>query len=312
MSMSNDRPSAEQRGPLATDAGIPEAGQVRGPRAGWRLAIASFVENKLAVAGTAIVVFFVGLCFLGPHLYHTNQISTNVINAFNPPGAGRPLGTDGNGFDELGRIMVGGQSALEIGLFSSVIATLIGTLVGAIAGLVGGILDAILMRIVDVLLSIPILLVVLIVSAYYGATVLRLSVIIGIFSWLGSARLVRGEVLTLRVRDFVLAARTMGASRTRLIYKHLIPNAMSVVIVNTTFQVADAIGLLALLGFLGFGLNYPSVDWGDMLSGGLEYLQDGYWWLVYPVGACLVIVIMAFNFIGDAMRDTIDARLRRR
>ncbi len=292
--------------------GAPEGGQVRGPRAGWRLAIASFVENKLAVAGSAIVVFFIGFCFLGPHLYHTNQLSTNIVNSFEPPGAGHPLGTDGNGFDELGRIMVGGQTAIEIGLFSSVIATFIGTLVGAIAGLVGGIIDAILMRIVDVLLSIPILLVVLIVSAHYGATVVRLALIIGIFSWLGSARLVRGEVLTLRVRDFVLAARTMGASRSRLIYKHLIPNAMSVVIVNTTFQVADAIGLLALLGFLGFGLNYPAVDWGDMLSGGLEYLQDGYWWLVYPVGACLVLVIMAFNFIGDAMRDTLDARLRQR
>jgi ABC-type dipeptide/oligopeptide/nickel transport system permease subunit len=292
--------------------GTPEGGQVAGPRAGWRLAVASFVENKLAVAGSAIVVFFIGFCFLGPHLYHTNQITTNILNSFEPPGAGHPLGTDGNGFDELGRIMVGGQSAIEIGLFSSIIATAIGTLVGAIAGLVGGILDAILMRIVDVLLSIPILLVVLIVSAHYGASVVRLALIIGIFSWLGSARLVRGEVLTLRVRDFVLAARTMGASRPRLIYKHLIPNAMSVVIVNTTFQVADAIGLLALLGFLGFGLNYPAVDWGDMLSGGLEYLQDGYWWLVYPVGACLVLVIMAFNFIGDAMRDTVDARLRQR
>ena len=305
-------PTSEELEQEPPAAGAPEGGQVRGPRAGWRLAIASFVENRLAVAGTAIVVFFIGFCFLGPHLYHTNQISTNIVNAFEPPGAGHPLGTDGNGFDELGRIMVGGQSAIEIGLFSSVIATLIGTLVGAIAGLVGGILDAILMRIVDVLLSIPILLVVLIVSAHYGATVFRLSLIIGIFSWLGSARLVRGEVLSLRVRDFVLAARTMGASRQRLIYKHLIPNAMSVVIVNTTFQVADAIGLLALLGFLGFGLNYPAVDWGDMLSGGLEYLQDGYWWLVYPVGACLVLVIMAFNFIGDALRDTVDARLRQR
>ena len=173
--------------------------------------------------------------------------------------------------------------------------------------------DAVLMRIVDVLLSIPLLFVVLIVSqSYNGASVLSLSVIIGIFSWLVSARLVRGEVLTLRVRDFVLASRTMGATRNRLIYKHLIPNALGVVIVNTTFQIADAINLLALLGFLGFGLDYPQIDWGDMLSGGLNYLGDGYWWLVYPVGACLVLVIMAFNFIGDALRDTVDVRLRRR
>ncbi|HUC05212.1 MAG TPA: ABC transporter permease, partial [Acidimicrobiales bacterium] len=115
-----------------------------------------------------------------------------------------------------------------------------------------------------------------------------------------------------RVRDFVQASRTMGASQQRLIYKHLIPNALGVVIVNITFQVADSINYLALLGFLGFGLNYPQFDWGDMLSDALNYLQDGYWWLVYPVGICLVLVVMAFNFIGDALRDTVDVRLRRR
>ncbi|MGO9198101.1 MAG: ABC transporter permease [Acidimicrobiales bacterium] len=298
---------------MASQAGLPEGGQVQGPRAGWRLAIESFVENKLAVVGSGVVVFFIAFCFLGPFLYHTNQISTNPLDAFLAPSGSHLLGTDGSGFDELGRIMKGGQAALEIGFFSSVMATVIGTLVGAVAGLLGGVVDAVLMRIVDVLLSIPLLFVVLIVSqSYNGASVLSLSVIIGIFSWLVSARLVRGEVLTLRVRDFVLASRTMGATRNRLIYKHLIPNALGVVIVNTTFQIADAINLLALLGFLGFGLNYPQIDWGDMLSGGLNYLGDGYWWLVYPVGACLVLVIMAFNFIGDALRDTVDVRLRRR
>jgi peptide/nickel transport system permease protein len=290
----------------------PEGGQIQGPRAGWRLALSTFVENKLAVAGAGIIVFFLLFCFLGPYFYHTNQIDTNVLNAFDSPGKGAPLGTDGNGFDELGRIMVGGQAALEIGLFASLIATVIGTLVGAVAGLVGGFLDGLLMRIVDVLLSLPVLFVILIISAHYGASIIKLSLIIGGFSWLVSARLVRGEVLTLRVRDFVLASRTMGASQRRLIYKHLIPNALGVVIVNITFQVADSINFLAILGFLGFGLNYPQVDWGDMLSGGLTYLQDGYWWLVYPVGICLVLVVMAFNFIGDALRDSFDVRLRQR
>jgi len=109
-----------------------------------------------------------------------------------------------------------------------------------------------------------------------------------------------------------MASRTMGAGRAHLIYKHLIPNALGVVIVNTTFQVADAINILAILGFLGYGLNYPQVSWGDMLSGALNYLQDGYWWVVYPVGVCLVMVVMAFNFVGDALRDTVDIRMRRR
>jgi ABC-type dipeptide/oligopeptide/nickel transport system permease subunit len=290
----------------------PEGGQIQGPRAGWRLALSTFVENKLAVVGAAIIVLFLLFCFLGPFFYHTNQLDTNVLNAFDSPGKGHPLGTDGNGFDELGRLMKGGQAALEIGLFASLIATVIGTLVGAVAGLVGGFIDGLLMRIVDVLLSLPVLFVILIISAHYGASIIKLSLIIGAFSWLVSARLVRGEVLTLRVRDFVLASRTMGASQRRLIYKHLIPNALGVVIVNITFQVADSINFLAILGFLGFGLNYPQVDWGDMLSGGLTYLQDGYWWLVYPVGICLVLVVMAFNFIGDALRDTVDVRMRRR
>ena len=290
----------------------PEGGQIQGPRAGWRLALSTFVENKLAVVGAGLIVFFLLFCFLGPFFYHTNQIDTNVLNAFDSPGKGHPLGTDGNGFDELGRLMKGGQAALEIGLFASLIATVIGTLVGAIAGLVGGFLDGLLMRIVDVLLSLPVLFVILIISAHYGASIIKLSLIIGAFSWLVSARLVRGEVLTLRVRDFVLASRTMGASQRRLIYKHLIPNALGVVIVNITFQVADSINFLAILGFLGFGLNYPQVDWGDMLSGGLTYLQDGYWWLVYPVGICLVLVVMAFNFIGDALRDALEVRLQQR
>jgi ABC-type dipeptide/oligopeptide/nickel transport system permease subunit len=291
----------------------PEGGQIQGPRAGWKLALSTFLENKLAVAGTALIAFFVLFCFAGPSLYHTDQTDTNVLNAFLSPSGSHLLGTDGNGFDELGRIMKGGQAALEIGFFASLIATVIGTLVGAVAGLLGGIVDATLMRFVDILLSLPLLFVILIVAdRYNGATVVSLSLIIGGFSWLASARLVRGEVLSLRVRDFVMASRTMGATRSHLIYKHLIPNAMGVVIVNVTFQVADAINLLAILGFLGYGLNYPQVSWGDMLSGALSYLQDGYWWVVYPVGICLVLVVMACNFVGDALRDTVDIRLRRR
>ena len=291
----------------------PEGGQVQGPRAGWKLATVSFVENKLAVVGAGIMLFFVLFCFVGPLLYHTNQSDTNVLNAYVPPNGSYPLGTDGNGFDELGRLMKGGQAAIEIGFFSSLIATIIGTLVGAVAGLDGGFVDASLMRFVDILLSLPLLFVILIFAdRYNGATVISLSLIIGAFSWLVSARLVRGEVLSLRVRDFVLASRTMGARKRDLIYRHLIPNAMGVVIVNITFQVADAINLLAILGFLGFGLSYPQVSWGDMLSGALDYLQDGYWWCVYPVGVCLVALVMACNFVGDALRDTVDVRLRRR
>ncbi len=257
---------------------------------------------------------FILFSWVGPLFYHGNTSVAELLNTNTPPGPGAPLGTDSEGFDILGLLMVGGQAALEIGILSAIIATIVGTLWGAIAGLVGGVIDGFMMRVVDVILSVPLLFVILIIANRYGSTVPILALIIGIFSWLVPARLVRGEVLTLRVRDFVSAAKSAGATQTRLVYRHLIPNALGVVIVNITFQVADAILLVAALGFLGFGLQYPIFDWGDMLSngGGNSAILNGYWWQVYPVGACIVLTVMACNLIGDALRDALDVRLRRR
>jgi ABC-type dipeptide/oligopeptide/nickel transport system permease subunit len=290
----------------------PEGGDVGPIQSGWRLALREFTRNKLAVIGVAVLVFFVVFCFLGPVFYHGNIHDSDLINVLLPPGAGHPMGTDNQGFDVLGQLMKGGQASLEIGFLAAAIAIVVGALVGAIAGLAGGIIDSVLMRLVDVFLSIPLLFVTLIVAVRYGATVLSLSLIIGGYTWLVPARLVRGEVLTLRVRDFVSAARTAGSSQWRLIRRHLLPNAMGVIIVNITFNVADAILLVAVLGFLGFGLHFPTIDWGDMLSNGVTYLQNGNWWLIYPAGICIVLVVMACNLIGDALRDSLDVRLRRR
>jgi ABC-type dipeptide/oligopeptide/nickel transport system permease subunit len=290
----------------------PEGGEIGPVQSGWRLALREFAQNKLAIAGIGILVFFVVFCFLGPLFYHGNTTSSDLVHTDLPPQAGFPLGTTDQGFDELGLLMKGGQAALEVGFAAAFIGIVIGMLWGAIAGLAGGIVDSVMMRVVDVFLSIPFLFIVLIVAVRYGASVLGLSVIIGGFTWLVPARLVRGEVLTLRTRDFVAAARTAGSGRARLIGRHLIPNAMGVIIVNVTFNVADAILAIAALGFLGFGLHYPHQDWGDMLSNGIQYMQDGYWWLVYPVGASIVLVVMACNLIGDALRDSLDVRLRRR
>jgi ABC-type dipeptide/oligopeptide/nickel transport system permease subunit len=290
----------------------PEGGEIGPVQSGWRLAAREFAKNRLALIGLALLLFFVVFCFLGPLVYHANLFSPNLNNAFSPPGAGHPLGTDEEGIDTLGEIMKGGQASLEIGFLAAIFAIVVGALWGAISGLVGGILDSAMMRVVDVLLSIPFLFVVLIVAVRYGASVLSLSLIIGAFTWLVPARLVRGEVLTLRVRDFVSAARTAGSGRWRLINRHLIPNALSVIIVNVTFNVADAILAVAYLGFLGFGLHYPSYDWGDLLSNGTQYMLDGYWWLIYPVGICIILTVMACNLIGDALRDSLDVRLRRR
>jgi len=290
----------------------PEGGDIGAVQSGWRLALREFSSNRLAVIGFGILIFFVLFCFVGPLIYHTNQFDTNLAIANQPPSAAHLLGTDTNGFDELGRIMKGGQAALEIGFFAAFVAIVIGTLFGAVSGLAGGIVDSSLMRVVDVFLSVPFLFVVLILAVKFGATVLSLSLVIGFFAWQVPARLVRGEVLSLRERDFVLAARAAGANSWRLVSRHLIPNALGVVIVNVTFQVADAILAVSYVGFLGFGLHFPNVDWGDQLSDGSNYLQDGYWWLIFPVGACIVLTVMALNFIGDALRDAMDVRLRRR
>ena len=290
----------------------PEGGDLGAIQSGWRLALREFLSNRLAVIGFGMLIFFVLFSFVGPLIYRTNQTHTSLTLANLAPSGAHLLGTDTNGFDELGRIMVGGQAALEIGFFAAVVAIVIGTLWGAISGLIGGIVDSAMMRVVDIFLSVPFLFVVLILAVKFGATVLSLSLVIGGFAWQVPARLVRGEVLTIRERDFVLAARTAGSSSWRLISRHLIPNSLGVVIVNVTFQVADAILAVSYVGFLGFGLHFPNVDWGDQLSDGSNYLQDGYWWLIFPVGACIVLTVMALNFIGDALRDAMDVRLRRR
>jgi ABC-type dipeptide/oligopeptide/nickel transport system permease subunit len=290
----------------------PEGGEVQVIASGWKLSLREFAQNRLAVVALLVLVFFILFSFVGPLVHSTNQTVFNPLDTDLAPGGSHPLGTDQHGFDELGQLMKGGQSALEIGFLASLIATVIGTLFGAVAGLVGGLLDGLMMRFVDVLLSIPILFIVLIVATKYNGTIWTLSLILGIFTWLVPARLVRGEVLTLRVRDFVSAARVMGAGRPRIVLRHLIPNALSVVIVNVTFQVADSILLLAYLGFLGFGLSYPATSWGDMLGNAQNNQASGYWWLVYPVGACLVLVVLASNVIGDALRDAFDVRLRKR
>jgi ABC-type dipeptide/oligopeptide/nickel transport system permease subunit len=298
---------------------MPDGGEVQVISSGWRLSVREFASNRLALVAVGVLVAIILFCYLGPVVYHTNQTLSNPLNASLAPGSASPfnghtypLGTDENGFDELGRIMLGGQSALEIGAFAALVAIVIGTVYGAISGLIGGFVDAVMMRFVDILLSIPFLLIVLVLATKYNGTVISISLILGVFSWLIPARLVRGEVLTLRERDFVVAAQTMGSSRTRLISRHLIPNAMSVTIVNVTFLIADSIIYLAVLGFLGFGLQFPDTSWGDMLGNADQYVQNGQWWLVFPVGGMLVVVVLCANLIGDALRDAVDVRLRRR
>jgi peptide/nickel transport system permease protein len=278
----------------------------------WRRGLEVFAENRLALVGTVILLAVIIFCFLGPVFYHTDQIHTNLINANLPPGSGDPLGTDPDGYDELGRLMVGGQVSLELGFASAVVATVIGTLWGAVAGYFGGVLDAVMMRIVDAALSIPILFLLIVLATIIRPTKISLILIISMASWLAISRLVRGEALSLRVREYVQAAKAMGGGSTRIVLRHIAPNAVGTIIVNATFQVADAIIFIAYISYLGLGLSPPTTDLGGMLSNGVSYVDDGYWWLIYPAGAMIVIIVIAVNFIGDALRDAFEVRLQRR
>jgi peptide/nickel transport system permease protein len=279
----------------------------------WRLAFDVFVQNRLAVVGVGIVVFMVLFCFVGPIFYRTDQLTTNLNNQFLAPGAGHLLGTDNLGFDVIGRLMIGGQTSLEVGFAAALIATTFGVLWGAVAGFWGGVVDALMMRLVDVVLSIPALFLLLFLAvAFEPVDVPKLILVVAITAWLVPARLIRGETLTLRTREYVEAVSMMGGRGSRIVLRHIIPNTVGTIMVNATFQVADAILLVAGLSFLGLGIPPPATNWGGMLSDGVTYVYDGWWWLIYPAGVAIVLTVVAFNFIGDALRDALEVRLQRR
>ncbi len=270
----------------------------------------AFAGHRLGLAGVALIVALALFCFLGPAIYHTDQIHTNIQLTNLPPGHGHPLGTDNNGYDILGRLMIGGRASLEIGLAVAVLATAIGVVWGAVAGFTGGLADAVMMRVVDIVLAIPAIFLLVYLSTVLRPTVPVLIVVISLLSWLGPARLVRGEALSLRTREFIEAATVMGGRSPRIVARHLVPNTFGTIVVSATFQVADAIILLATLSFLGFGLPPPAATWGGMLSQGTTYLLDGYWWEVYPAGLIIMLTVIAVNFVGDVLRDSLDTRLR--
>jgi peptide/nickel transport system permease protein len=271
-----------------------------------------FMENKLAMAGVIIILLIVLFCFGGPLFYHTNQIATNLAVSNTGPGPGHPLGTDNVGYDVLGRMMVAGQSTIEIGFAAAILAGVFGVLWGAVSGYFGGIVDSIMMRIVDALLSMPTLFVLLLMAAIIKVNQFNLTIAVALFAWLVPARLIRGETLTLRSREYIQAVKAMGGGASRSIFEHIVPNAIGTIVVNITFQVADAILLLAGLGYLGFGIPPPAANWGAMLSQGVNYVYSGEWWLIYPVGILIVLTVMSLNFVGDALRDAFDVRLQRR
>jgi peptide/nickel transport system permease protein len=252
------------------------------------------------------------LCFVGPFVYHTNQVSVDLPEALRHPGASHLLGTDPTGYDELGRLMLGGQSTLEVGLAAALLASVIGTGLGSLAGFTGRWLDEILMRMVDTAMAVPALIIILIVASITIPSVpIMIAVIAGV-SWFNACRLARAEALSLRTREFVMAAKGLGARRYYIIARHIVPNLLGTVVVQATLSIADAILLFAGLSYLGLGPPPPAVNWGGMLSQGLDYAYDGYWWLIYPAGLAIVLTVMAFNILGDALRDSIEVRLQKR
>jgi peptide/nickel transport system permease protein len=295
----------------AEAADLPESGGAR-QDAAWRMILRAFTDNRLALAGLIMVVAVALFCFVGPLLWPTDQVHTNALLVNKPPSAQHPLGTTSLGYDVLGRLMVGGQSSLLVGIAVAVMATGFGVVYGVIAGYFGGRVDSVLMRIVDIVLAVPVVYLFIDLASEFKPTLLLLIAVLSLLSWLGPARLVRGETLSLRVREYVQAVRVMGGRSGRIIFRHLVPNTMGTITVNATFQVADAILTLAVLSYLGFSLPPPAATWGGMLQDGVNYLYDGYWWEIYPAGLMIVITVVAFNFIGDGLRDSLDVRLQRR
>ena len=271
----------------------------------------SIFRNQLGGRiGFGIVVFMILFSFGGPLIYRTDQVHTSIEQATLAPSAAHPLGTNEVGYDVLGRLMLGGQTSLEVGVAAALIATSFGVLWGAIAGYVGGLLDALMMRVVDALVAIPALFLLVVLGTIVTPSVPVLVVVIGAIAWLVPARLIRAETLSLRTREFVDAVRVMGGSEARIVLRHILPNAIGTVVVNATFQVADAILTVAALSFLGLGVPPPAANWGSMLSSGVNYTFAGYWWLIYPAGIAIVLTVVAFNVIGDALRESLDVRLR--
>jgi peptide/nickel transport system permease protein len=240
-------------------------------------------------------------------------VHTNLQLYMCTPSSQHLLGCNDLGYDIMGRLMAGGQTSLEVGMATAVVSVLFGTIYGAIAGFAGGFLDSVMMRIVDAGLSLPSLMIIIILSVIFHPTAIVIIFIIAIFYWFGVARVVRGETLALRNREYVQAVKVIGGRPIRSVLRHIVPNAIGTIIVQGTFAVADSILTLSVLGFLTLGIAPPNTDWGSMLQGGLTYIQGGnFWWLIYPPGLLIILTCISFNFIGDALRDAFETRLQRR
>ncbi|MDT8441295.1 MAG: ABC transporter permease [Desulfuromonadales bacterium] len=266
------------------------------------------LRNRMALAGAGLVLFMFVLALVAP-LLGRDPGEIDIARRLQPPSFAHLLGTDDLGRDVLVRILYGARISLLVGFVAVGIATVIGIMLGALAGYYGRWVDAVIMRFVDIMLCFPSFFLILAVIAFLDPSIWNIMIIIGLTGWMGVARLVRAEFLSLRERDFVLAARALGARDSRIIFRHILPNALSPVLVSATLGVAGAILTESALSFLGIGVQPPTPSWGNMLIAGKQTLGTAWWLSVFP-GLAILLTVLGYNLLGEGLRDALDPRIR--
>ena len=252
-----------------------------------------------------LALFFAGA--LAPVVSPFNPNDIDRKHILEPPGISHPLGTDDLGRDVLSRMLYGSRISLSVGFIAVGIATVIGVIIGAVSGYYGRWTDRIIMRVIDIMLSIPTFFLILAVIAFVGPSIWNIMIIIGLTSWMGVARLVRAEFLSLKEREFVLAAKALGASNMRIIFKHIMINSMAPVFVSAVLGIAGAVLVESALSFLGLGVQPPTASWGNIINEGQDNLL-GAWWVSTFAGLAIVITVIGYNLLGDGLRDAFDPR----
>lgn len=278
-------------------------------RSMWRIAFRRFMRNRIAVVSAIFLIAACLIATIAPFITPQDPNAVNILMPHAPPSGEHLLGTDESGRDIFSRLLVGAQASIAVGMTSMIISIMIGALIGSISGYVGGWVDSILMRITDGMMAIPYFFLVLIVVAVFGTSFRNIILVIGATSWMVVARVVRSDVLRYRNYEFVTAARSVGASNIRLLFRHVVPHTSPSVIVAATLGVANAILLESALSYLGLGIQQPQASWGNMLSNSQAYLFDNPLLPLYP-GLLILLVVLAFNFLGDALRDALDPQYK--
>ena len=271
-----------------------------------------FARNKLAVAGLVTIAILYAAAIASPLVQRYDERALEPGMRNRPPSAEHWLGTDRNTRDVWARLVVGGRVSLAVGFAAVAIVMTIGTTLGAMAGFFGGIADQLVMRTTDILLSIPLILLLITAASLFTPGITTTIAVIGFASWSGTARLVRGQFLSLKHQEFVTAARAIGASPVRLMFRHLFPNTMAVIIVQATIWLSFSILLEATLSYFSLGVQIPTPSWGNMLQDGQRDLQTGAWWLTVFPGLAIFLTVLSFNLVGDGLRDALDPRHRKR